>query len=175
MAGLRPHLAITVTSVERSIPFYEALLGAKPAQVREGWAKFETSEPALNLTLNQGQRNGELGAYNHAGIEVGSTDDVLAARARLRDAGLATFDEIDTECCYARQDKIWVSDPDGTPWEVFTVTGASERRGPGSQSGLGRAGSLQRSEPAAAAHCCSGQRTERTKAGAATASDEGCC
>ena len=121
MAVLRPHLALTVTDVARSIPFYEALLGSAPAKVRDGYAKFEVADPALNLTLNQGDRNGQLGAFNHAGIQVESTDDVLAARLRLQKAGLATFDEMDTTCCYAKQDKIWVHDPDGTPWEIFTV------------------------------------------------------
>ena len=121
MAVLRPHLALTVTDVTRSIPFYEALLGGAPAKVRDGYAKFEVADPALNLTLNQGERNGQLGAFNHAGIQVESTDDVLAARLRLQKAGLATFDEMDTTCCYAKQDKIWVHDPDGTPWEIFAV------------------------------------------------------
>jgi catechol 2,3-dioxygenase-like lactoylglutathione lyase family enzyme len=121
MAVLRPHLALTVTDVERSIPFYEALLGSPPAKVRDGYAKFEVADPALNLTLNRGELGGDLGAFNHAGIQVESTEDVLAARLRLQKAGLATFDEMDTTCCYAKQDKIWVHDPDGTPWEIFTV------------------------------------------------------
>jgi catechol 2,3-dioxygenase-like lactoylglutathione lyase family enzyme len=127
MAVLRPHLALTVSSVARSVPFYEALFGAAPVKVKAGYAKFEVSEPALNFTLNEGDRaDGGLGAFNHAGIQVGSTDDVLAARLRLKQAGLATFDEMDTTCCYARQDKIWVHDPDGTPWEVFTTHGHSD-------------------------------------------------
>jgi len=145
MAVLRPHLALTVSDVQGSIPFYRALLGSEPAKVREGWAKFESQDPALNLTLNEGERQGDLGAFNHAGIEVGSTADVLAARARLREAGLATFDEIETECCYARQDKIWVSDPDGTPWEVFTVLGDSEHGSPTRESSA---------RPAELASCC---------------------
>ena len=120
MAVLRPHLALTVTDVERSIPFYRALFGAEPSKVRPGYAKFEVSDPALNFTLNEGERT-ELGALNHVGIQVSSTDDVLAARLRLSKEGLAPAEEMDTTCCYARQDKIWVSDPDGTPWEVFTT------------------------------------------------------
>jgi catechol 2,3-dioxygenase-like lactoylglutathione lyase family enzyme len=120
MAVLRPHLALTVTDVERSIPFYRALFGVEPAKVKPGYAKFEVAEPALNFTLNEGER-ASLGAFNHAGIQVASTDDVLAARLRLTRAGLAAFDEMDTTCCYARQDKIWVQDPDGTPWEVFVT------------------------------------------------------
>ncbi len=121
MAVLRPHLALTVTDVERSIPFYEALFGTGPEKVKDGYAKFSLADPALNFTLNQGSRTHELGAFNHAGIQVASTDDVLAAKLRLVKAGLATFDEMDTTCCYARQDKIWVHDPDGTPWEVFAT------------------------------------------------------
>jgi len=131
MAVLRPHLALTVTDVERSIPFYEALFGAKPEKTRPGYAKFSVPEPAINFTLNEGERSGGLGAFNHAGIQVASTDDVLAARLRLQKAGLATFDEMDTTCCYARQDKIWVHDPDGTPWEVFVTHDDSDEAGEG--------------------------------------------
>ena len=121
MAEMKPHLAITVSDVDRSVPFYRALLGAEPAKVRPGYAKFEPADPGIVLTLVQGERGNGLGAFNHGGIKVASTDDVLAARLRLTKAGLAAFDEMNTECCYARQDKIWVHDPDGTPWEVFTV------------------------------------------------------
>jgi catechol 2,3-dioxygenase-like lactoylglutathione lyase family enzyme len=121
MSALRPHLALTVSDVERSIPFYEALFGVPPEKVRPGYAKFSVADPALNFTLNAGERGEELGAFNHAGIQVASTDDVLAARLRLKRAGLAAFDEMDTTCCYAHQDKIWVHDPDGTPWEVFAT------------------------------------------------------
>jgi catechol 2,3-dioxygenase-like lactoylglutathione lyase family enzyme len=120
MGVLRPHLALTVTDVERSVPFYEALFGVAPEKRKPGYAKFSVAEPALNFTLTQGERAG-LGAFNHAGIQVQTTGDVLAAKDRLVAAGLAAFDEMDTTCCYARQDKIWVHDPDGTPWEVFAT------------------------------------------------------
>jgi catechol 2,3-dioxygenase-like lactoylglutathione lyase family enzyme len=126
MAVLRPHLALTVSDVDRSIEFYRALFGIEPSKVRPGYAKFEVREPALNFTLNEGERNGELGAFNHAGIQVASTDDVLRARARLVEAGLATFDEMDTTCCYAKQDKIWVTAPDGESWEVFVTHAESD-------------------------------------------------
>jgi catechol 2,3-dioxygenase-like lactoylglutathione lyase family enzyme len=127
---LRPHLAVTVTDVERSIPFYEALFGAAPEKRKPGYAKFSVAEPALNFTISQGERS-QLGAFNHAGIQVESTEDVLAAKARLVAAGLAAFDELDTTCCYARQDKIWVRDPDGTPWEVFVSHEDTEEPGSG--------------------------------------------
>jgi catechol 2,3-dioxygenase-like lactoylglutathione lyase family enzyme len=120
MAVLSPHLALTVTDLERSIHSYEAPFGAEPEKRRPGYTKFSVVDPALNFTLTQGRRS-EPGAFNHAGIQVQTTEDVLAAKERLVSAGLAAFDEMDTTCCYARQDKIWVRDPDGTPWEVFAT------------------------------------------------------
>ena len=79
MAVLRPHLALTVTDVERAIPFYEALFGTEPEKVRPGYAKFSVAEPAINFTLNEGERGEALGAFNHAGIQVASTDSLPAA------------------------------------------------------------------------------------------------
>jgi predicted enzyme related to lactoylglutathione lyase len=130
MAVLRPHLALTVTDVERSTPFYEALFGTAPEKRKPGYVKFSVAEPALNFTLTQGARD-QLGAFNHAGIQVANTADVLAAKERLVAAGLAAFDEMDTTCCYARQDKIWVRDPDGTPWEVFATHEDTDEPGDG--------------------------------------------
>ena len=140
MAVLRPHLALNVSSVEQSIPFYEALFGTSPEKVRPGYAKFSVVEPPLNFTLNESGRS-DLGAFNHAGIQVATTEDVLAAKERLVSAGLAAFDEMDTTCCYARQDKIWVRDPDGTPWEVFATHADTEEAGDGGLATAEEAGS----------------------------------
>jgi predicted enzyme related to lactoylglutathione lyase len=134
MAVLRPHLALTVGNVERAIPFYRALFGVDPSKIRTGYAKFELDQPALNFTLNEGERTDGLGAFNHAGIQVATTDDVLRARARLVEAGLATFDEMDTTCCYAKQDKIWVTAPDGESWEVFVTHGDADEPLPSGSS-----------------------------------------
>nr|WP_175482285.1 ArsI/CadI family heavy metal resistance metalloenzyme [Thermoflavimicrobium dichotomicum] len=116
---LKPHLAINVKNLELSIQFYTNLFGVQPVKVKPGYAKFDLEQPALNFTLNEG---GEVsGGINHLGIQVASTQDVLHVRERLQQAGLATFDEMNTNCCYARQDKIWVTSPDGHRWEMFTV------------------------------------------------------
>jgi catechol 2,3-dioxygenase-like lactoylglutathione lyase family enzyme len=136
MAVLRPHLALTVSDLDRSLAFYRALFGVEATKVRPGYAKFEVAEPALNFTLNEGPRDAGLGAFNHAGIQVASTEDVLRAKARLVEAGLATFDEMDTTCCYAKQDKIWVTAPDGERWEVFVTHGDSEETEAGAQPAL---------------------------------------
>jgi predicted enzyme related to lactoylglutathione lyase len=156
MGVLRPHLALTVTDVERSVPFYEALFGAAAEKRKPGYAKFSVAEPALNFTLTQGERSG-LGAFNHAGIQVESTDDVLAAKERLVAAGLAAFDEMDTTCCYARQDKIWVRDPDGTPWEVFATHEDTDHHGSGGLPMADTCGCAANADSACCGHvddCC---------------------
>jgi catechol 2,3-dioxygenase-like lactoylglutathione lyase family enzyme len=118
--ALKAHLALNVKNVETSLEFYRKLLGIEPSKVRTGYAKFDVQNPPLNLTLNQHSYN-ERGALSHLGIQVSSTDDVLAIRERWIDAGLLTRDEMHTNCCYALQDKTWVRDPDGNEWEVFVV------------------------------------------------------
>lgn len=118
--ALKAHLALNVRDVEASTGFYRKLLGIEPSKVRTGYAKFDVQNPPLNLTLNQ-HAFSERGALSHLGIQVGSTDDVLAMRQRWIEVGLLTRDEMQTSCCYALQDKAWVRDPDGNEWEVFVV------------------------------------------------------
>src|ERR1041384_2302845 len=118
--ALKAHLALNVKSVERSLEFYRKMLGIEPCKVRTGYAKFDVENPPLNITLNEVPFN-ERGALSHLGIQVASTADVLATRERWGAAGLYTRDEMQTNCCYAIQDKTWVQDPDGNEWEVFVV------------------------------------------------------
>ena len=120
VTALKVHLAINVKDLNRSIEFYSKMLGIDPAKVRTGYAKFDVQNPPLNLTLNQ-VPFGERGALSHLGIQVASTEDVLAMRENWSEAGLTTRDEMQTDCCYAVQDKAWVHDPDGNEWEVFVV------------------------------------------------------
>ena len=117
---LKAHLALNVKDVGRSIEFYQKMLGIEPSKVRTGYAKFDVQNPPLNLTLNQHTCN-EQGALSHLGLQVASTGDVLALRDRWQEAELLPRDEMQTSCCYAVQDKAWVTDPDGNEWEVFVV------------------------------------------------------
>jgi len=118
--ALKAHLALNVKNVEVSLEFYRKLLGIEPSKVRTNYAKFDVQNPPLNLTLNEHVFN-ERGALSHLGIQVASTQDVLAMRERWAEVGLLTRDEMQTSCCYALQDKTWVRDPDGNEWEVFVV------------------------------------------------------
>lgn len=123
--GGRLQLALNVSDLEASVAFYSAMFGVEPHKRRPGYANFAIAQPPLKLVLIETSEatrgTGTAGALNHLGVEVASTADVAAARDRFADAGLAAFDENDTTCCYALQDKVWVHDPAGAPWEVYVV------------------------------------------------------
>jgi catechol 2,3-dioxygenase-like lactoylglutathione lyase family enzyme len=121
MQILKPHVSLNVTNVDASVAFYEKAFGIAATKRRPGYAKFDLKEPSLNLTMNEAPRTGVNAS--HFGIQVASTDDVIEAKTRFESAGLPTFTEEDTACCYAVQDKVWIEDPDGNSWEVFVVKG----------------------------------------------------
>jgi len=116
----RIQLALNVDDLETSIDFYQRLFGSEPAKVRPGYANFAVAEPPLKLVLIENPGHG--GSINHLGVEVEDVDTVDAIQSRLAADGLASVDERDTTCCYAKQDKFWVQGtPDGESWEVYTV------------------------------------------------------
>ncbi|MDQ3914562.1 MAG: VOC family protein [Actinomycetota bacterium] len=115
----RVQLALNVDDVDEAVAFYTKLFGVGPAKTRPGYANFAVAEPALKLVLIENEGHG--GTLNHLGVEVASTEDVAAASGRLETEGLATSEEQGVTCCYALQDKVWVKDPSGAPWEIYTV------------------------------------------------------
>lgn len=115
----RLQLALNVDDLDASIAFYSTLFGAGPAKVKDGYANFAIAEPPLKLVLIENPGKG--GSINHLGVEVESSDTVHAEIARLTGAGLFTQEQINTTCCFATQDKVWVTGPAGEQWEVYTV------------------------------------------------------
>lgn len=131
----RVQLALNVADVDAAVDFYSKLFGAEPAKRRPGYANFAIVEPPLKLVLIEsptGRGQGVVGALNHLGVEVETPEDVAAATRRLAGEGLEPDVQMATTCCYALQDKAWVSDPDGAPWEVYTVLADAP-----SENGLG--------------------------------------
>jgi catechol 2,3-dioxygenase-like lactoylglutathione lyase family enzyme len=116
----RVQLALNVDNLDESIAFYSRLFGTEPAKLKPGYANFAIAEPPLKLILMENP--GQGGSLNHLGVEVADTDTVDAEQTRLAAAGLASVDERDTTCCYARQDKFWVQGaPNGEQWEIYAV------------------------------------------------------
>lgn len=115
----RIHMGLAVSNVEKSLAFYRALLGVEPSKVKPGYAKLECDAPAINLTLNETDSPTVFAMPGHFGVEVGSTERVVEANTRMREAGFFTENEDGVTCCFAVQDKVWVSDPDGHRWEVY--------------------------------------------------------
>ncbi|MFF3173952.1 ArsI/CadI family heavy metal resistance metalloenzyme [Streptomyces sp. NPDC057900] len=124
----RAQLALNVADLEASVAFYSKLFGVEPAKRRPGYANFAIAAPPLKLVLIEGEPGQET-RLDHLGVEVDSTEEVTAATTRLKDAGLATFEENDTSCCYALQDKVWVHGPGQEPWEVYVVKADAEQMG----------------------------------------------
>jgi catechol 2,3-dioxygenase-like lactoylglutathione lyase family enzyme len=115
----RIQLALNVDNLNEAITFYSKLFNAEPAKVKPGYANFAIAEPPLKLVLLENP--GHDGTLNHLGVEVATSDTVQAEIARLTDEGLFTEEELNTTCCFATQDKVWVTGPSGERWEVYTV------------------------------------------------------
>ena len=120
----RVQLALNVADIDAAVSFYSRLFDTEPAKRRPGYANFAIADPPLKLVLIEGQS--APGTLNHLGVEVFSAEDVVAAQVRLADEGLAPTLEDGVTCCYALQDKVWVDDPDGAPWEIYTVLADAE-------------------------------------------------
>ena len=116
----RVQLAINVSNLDEAIDFYGRMFNAEPHKVRPGYANFALESPALKLVLIE--NTNAPGTLNHLGVEVADVAAVTESRERMATAGLDVRDEDDVVCCYARQDKVWVTDPDGASWEVYTIT-----------------------------------------------------
>lgn len=125
----RLQLALRVSDLEASIDFYSKMFSTEPAKRRPGYANFAITEPPLKLVLMEGESDAAT-ALDHLGVEVSSTAEVNAATRHLQDTGLATFEEENTDCCYAVQDKVWVQGPGQEPWEVYVVKSDSPETQP---------------------------------------------
>src|SRR5438445_1200839 len=116
----RVQLALNVDDIDEAIAFYSRLFGTQPAKRRPGYANFAIAEPPLKLVLLEGSGDAPT-RLDHLGVEVEDTGQVAAATVRLSDEGMATDVEENTTCCYAVQDKVWVTGPGDERWEVYTV------------------------------------------------------
>lgn len=156
----RAQLALNVDDIDKAVTFYTKLFGTGPAKVKPGYANFVIAEPPLKLVLIENV--GQGGTLNHLGIEVESSTQVHDEIARLTGEGLFTDEEIGTTCCFATQDKVWVSGPAGERWEVYTVLADSDTFGtspslpnePNKDEPVCCGGDSSSGAPASAPACC---------------------
>jgi catechol 2,3-dioxygenase-like lactoylglutathione lyase family enzyme len=158
----RVQLALNVDDLDEAITFYSKLFNATPAKVKPGYANFAVAEPPLKLVLLENPGKG--GTINHLGVEVGSSETVHAEIARLAGEGLFTEEETNTTCCFATQDKVWVTGPAGEKWEVYTVLADSETFGASPRH-------LKDGSSGDGGVCCGGSAAETAE----TASEATCC
>jgi catechol 2,3-dioxygenase-like lactoylglutathione lyase family enzyme len=151
----RFQLALNVDDLDEAVAFYSKLFNTAPAKLKEGYANFVVGEPPLKLVLLE--IPGQGGTLNHLGVEVDSSDTVHAEIARLAGAGLFTEEEMATTCCFATQDKVWVSGPGGERWEVYTVLADTETFGTSPQHA---------SPDASGSVCCGGSVADHEDAAA---------
>jgi catechol 2,3-dioxygenase-like lactoylglutathione lyase family enzyme len=167
----RVQLALNVADLDASVAFYSTLFATAPHKRRPGYANFAIADPPLKLVLievsSQTRGVGTVGALNHLGVEVESAAEVEASILRLGADGLDTVQEKNTTCCYAVQDKVWVSDPAGAPWEVYTVTNDDPRVAASSAAGL-----LDRTNDGS---CCTGGGDAAATGPAMPATAGACC
>ena len=145
----RVQLALRVADLQSSIEFYTKLFDTPPAKIRDGYANFAIAEPPLKLVLIEGEGS-EPTRLDHLGVEVEDSGLVNDAAQRLAAAGLATLEENDTACCYALQDKVWVTGPGSEPWEVYVVKADADTLAKADDS-VCCGGTVQ---PTAGAACC---------------------
>jgi catechol 2,3-dioxygenase-like lactoylglutathione lyase family enzyme len=153
----RVQLALNVSNLDAAIGFYAKLFASSPAKVRPGYANFAIADPPLKLVLIEtpdGRGSGIGGALNHLGVEVEDTGEVARASGRLSGEGLDITEEQETTCCYAVQDKVWVEDPDATPWEVYTVLADAPAEAGSCGDGTSMCCDLQSEVAPSATACC---------------------
>ena len=116
---MRPHLSLDVRNVPASVQFYQKVFGVAPQKQTMDYAKFDLTAPPLNFSLMSSTER--VSTVNHLGIEVDNAEAVAAWEQRLHEQGIVDLVQENVTCCFARQDKVWFTDPDGNSWEVFTV------------------------------------------------------
>jgi catechol 2,3-dioxygenase-like lactoylglutathione lyase family enzyme len=147
-----------VSDIDAATRFYTEMFGVGPAKERAGYANFEIVDPPLKLVLfEQPQASSAL---NHLGVEVRSSEDVVAAAGRFAAAGLSHRMTESDRCCHAVQDKVWVDAPDVPlgAWEVYTVLADDPSNGAGSKSTC-----CSTTPDDGAGQCCAGSSTENAR------------
>jgi hypothetical protein len=112
-----------------TINFYNLFFGKSPEKIRRGYSKYILDEPSLIISFVENPERVKQN-FGHLGFQVESIAELNERLERAQNAGLLTREETGTNCCYATQDKFWVTDPDNVQWEVYYFHTDSEFNDP---------------------------------------------
>jgi catechol 2,3-dioxygenase-like lactoylglutathione lyase family enzyme len=124
---MKIHLNLATRDIDASVAFYRTLLDAEPTKHYADYALFLTEDPGLELALDA-DPTVRVAEGAHYGIAVETPEQVVATIERLRAAAARVDVEMDETCCYAVQNKVWATDPDGRRWETYFVIAEAQER-----------------------------------------------
>ena len=124
---MRFHTNLPVRNIEETVAFYRVLFDSEPVKIKGDYAKFLPEHVGLNISFTQSPNPGALTSL-HLGIEMPDQASLDRAHRRLADAGLISLERETGVCCYANQDKFWVTDPNGYAWELYLLLEDTERK-----------------------------------------------
>ncbi|MGZ3865406.1 MAG: ArsI/CadI family heavy metal resistance metalloenzyme [Bacteroidia bacterium] len=114
----RMHVSLYVSDIQRSVNFYTSFFGTQPAKVKPNYAKYILEDPSLIISFVENKQRVQSN-FGHLGFQVETLEELNKRLAHAKAKNLVSKEEIGTNCCYAKQDKFWVNDPDGVQWEVY--------------------------------------------------------
>jgi len=112
----RFHVHVSVDDLDASIRFYSTVFGAAPTVVKPDYAKWMVDDPRINFAIS---KRGSAAGIDHLGIQVESDEQLTALREQMTGAQIVAQNQPNADCCYARSDKYWTTDPQGIAWETF--------------------------------------------------------
>jgi catechol 2,3-dioxygenase-like lactoylglutathione lyase family enzyme len=127
----RFHVHVAVDDLDANVRFYSSVFGAEPTVRKPDYAKWMVEDPRINFAISQ---RGAKAGVDHLGFQVDSDEELSALRQQVADAEIAALDQPDAQCCYARSDKYWITDPQGIAWETYRTLGEAEIYGQDSRT-----------------------------------------
>jgi catechol 2,3-dioxygenase-like lactoylglutathione lyase family enzyme len=153
----RMHLHVSVSDINASVGFYSALFAAEPTVLKSDYAKWMIEDPRINFAISSSDHTAK--GIEHIGFQVEASEELAEVHARLKSAGRPVLEEGATNCCYAKSEKNWITDPDGVIWETFLTNGETTAYGdkPVEELAMTKLAGLTTAQSANAAEgqCCS--------------------
>lgn len=114
----RMHVSLYVSNIQKSVNFYTSFFGQQPTKVKSNYAKYILESPSLIISFVENKERVQSN-FGHLGFQVETLEQLNSMLADAKTKNMVAKEEVGTNCCYAKQDKFWVNDPDNVQWEVY--------------------------------------------------------